>query len=136
MTTVGLEKLITSAINRYFNRLPNLNDTGNPDDEYINPTPLNGEARVLADIMLIQMKQLFQLEKKRVPFTFIHAERKFMTAIPLSPDLSVNLRGVIDRIDRRKGIIEIIDYKTGSDNLKVANLRHLFTPGQQQHGAS
>ncbi|WP_305300501.1 PD-(D/E)XK nuclease family protein [Muribaculum intestinale] len=126
--TVGLEKLITSAINRYFNRLPNLNDTGNPDDEYINPTPLNGEARVLADIMLIQMKQLFQLEKKRVPFTFIHAERKFMTAIPLSPDLSVNLRGVIDRIDRRKGIIEIIDYKTGSDNLKVANFRHLFTP--------
>ncbi len=126
--TVGLEKLITSAINRYFNRLPNLNDTGNPDDEYINPTPLNGEARVLADIMLIQMKQLFQLEKKRVPFTFIHAERKFTTAIPLSPDLSVNLRGVIDRIDRRKGIIEIIDYKTGSDNLKVANLRHLFTP--------
>lgn len=126
--TVGLEKLITSAINRYFYRLPNLNDTGNPDDEYINPTPLNGEARVLADIMLIQMKLLFRLEKRRAPFTFIHAERKFSTSIPLSESLSVNLRGVIDRIDRRDGIIEIIDYKTGSDDVKVANLSHLFTP--------
>lgn len=132
--TVGLEKLITSAVNRHFNRLPDLNPSGNPDDEYINLTPLNGEARVLADIMLIQMRLLFRLEKQRAPFTFIHAERKFMTAIPLSSELSINLRGVIDRVDRREGCIEIIDYKTGSDEVKVGDMSNLFSPVNSTKG--
>ncbi|WP_295732280.1 PD-(D/E)XK nuclease family protein [uncultured Muribaculum sp.] len=134
---IAIEKLITSAINLHFNRLPNLN-TANPEEEYINLAPLYGEARVIADIMLIQMKHLFRLEKQRAPFVFIEAERRFETSVPLSPTLSINLVGVIDRIDRRDDRMEIIDYKTGSDEIKVVNLSHLFEPpgnGKGHHKA-
>lgn len=130
---IGIEKLTTSAINLHFNRLPNLN-TVNPDEEYINLTPLYGEARVIADIMLLQMKHLFRLEKQRTPFVFIEAERRFETSVPLSPTLSINLVGVIDRIDRRDDRVEIIDYKTGSDEIKVANFSHLFEPPSNNKG--
>lgn len=123
---IALEQLITSAINQHFHKLPSTAPQDAP--EYVNNTPLIGEARVLADIMHSQMKMLFKLEQARAPFDFISAERQFAVSMPLSNTLSINLKGVIDRVDRRDGNLEVIDYKTGGDEISVSNLIHLFEP--------
>ena len=47
----------------------------------------------------------------------------------------MNLLGIIDRVDRRNGVIRIVDYKTGRDELKYTNLEDIFksdTEGQNK----
>ena len=126
---INLEKLVTSAINQHYNKLPSERDDG----QYINLAPLYGEAQVISGVMLYFMKLLFKLEKSRVPFYFVEGERSFKCRLPLNDSVSVNLRGIIDRIDRMEdNTLCIIDYKTGSDDVDVDDFIHLFSPKDEQ----
>ena len=51
-----LQKLVTEAINMLYNKLPSLAPDGQP---YANTTPLVGEAKVIGNVMLKMMEQLF-----------------------------------------------------------------------------
>ncbi|MDE5928675.1 MAG: PD-(D/E)XK nuclease family protein, partial [Duncaniella sp.] len=56
----------------------------------------------------------------------------------LAPDLTINIKQYLDRVDRvfptdhygdlTKGTIRIIDYKTGVDNIEFKSLDDLFAP--------
>ncbi len=128
---INLERLITSAINQHYNKLPSENTDGN----YKNLSPLFGEAKVISSVMLYFMKSLFRLEKSRAPFYFIEGERYFECRLPLNDSLSINLRGIIDRVDRMADdTLCIIDYKTGSDDVDVDTFDHLFQPKDNQKG--
>jgi hypothetical protein len=153
-----LENLITSAINQHFNRLKNKNclNATSPNDckdcelrktdscRYVNNTPLIGEAKILGEIILSQVKLLLEIEKTRTPFTFIDAEKSFKVSIPLSESLSINLKGIIDRIDEKYDFkldenstpvdtIEIFDYKTGSDEIDAASVSDIFPQDDEKH---
>ena len=45
---VELERLVTSAINQHYNKLP----SETSDTKYLNLTPLFGEARVISGVMM------------------------------------------------------------------------------------
>jgi hypothetical protein len=155
---IKLSKLITSAINQHYNRLPNENNvTKLPKSdkyEYINTTPLTGEAKIIGEIILERIKLMLKLEQKRTPFKFIDAEKYFTVSIPLSPSgLAINLHGIIDRIDigstpkdgsdKRESSdendynwkLEIIDYKTGSDNIAAKSIDNLFPQPDDKQSA-
>lgn len=122
-----LDRYITGVINKHFNRL---SDT--PDDL----TPLSGEARVMSRLIRYILLMMFELEKAFAPFDFIDAELDIRSTMTLAPDLTVNIRQYIDRVDRvypegkygdkSSGLIRIVDYKTGGDKTKFNSLDELF----------
>lgn len=72
---------------------------------------------------------------KRVPFTVLATElgadddSKLLYQVPLEKyPYKVRFSGIVDRIDLKDGIIEIIDYKTGRVDLKMDTPELLFDP--------
>ncbi len=129
---ITMRQLITSAINEHYNKFPSQSTEKN---NYENFTPLVGEAKVIGNVMLKLMKLLLDEERKRVPFEFLAAELKIKHPVAITPELTVNLIGSIDRVDRlADGTIAIIDYKTGSDNTDVKKPEHLFESVSEEKG--
>ncbi len=124
-STAYLDMVITYAVNEHYNRLGKCCDR-----------PLTGEAKVLGVIMKHFISLLFTEEKKITPFDFISAECEVLKSMEITPDLSVNIRQVIDRIDRvypeghygndALAKLRIVDYKTGSDDIDFSDFDQLF----------
>lgn len=122
-----LDSLITVTVNRYFNRLGD-NDT----------TPLAGEAKVMGNLLRHILLRMFEQEKKFAPFDFIDAEHEINSTMTLAPDLTINIKQYIDRVDRvylpgRYGEqaaarLRIVDYKTGGDETEFSSLDDVFDP--------
>jgi len=75
-----------------------------------------------ADIILKQ-------DESQSPFKLISLEQKITAEIrfPVYGRMeSINLFGLIDRVDEKDGVTRIIDYKTGSDVLTFKNIEELF----------
>ena len=125
---VELERLITRSINESYNKLPN--NSPNPDSEYVNDTPLFGQALVIGRTIVHFMKKLFELEKQWTPFYFVEGEKKYRCTYKLNDKITVNLTSTIDRIarivDNNEERVRIVDYKTGSDNTDVKEFTNLF----------
>ncbi len=121
--TVKLDSIITSSINKLYNNLPS--QIGD-NEEYENLTPLTGETKILGELIREFVIALFDREKAFVPFYFVEGEREVFTDLPLDDTRSYNIRGSIDRIDEMTdGRVRIVDYKTGNDEFKVADLNDL-----------
>lgn len=81
---------------------------------------------------------MFELEKQFTPFDFIDAEHLIEGTMRLAPDMNINIRQYLDRVDRvfppdrygdaSQGTIRIIDYKTGIDSIEFKSLDELFDP--------
>jgi len=122
-----LDRLITSTVNELFNRRP----AGDL-------SPLVGEAKVMGNIIKYFLTRMFELEKAFAPFDFIDAEHTIKSTMRLAPDLNINIKQYLDRVDRiyppghygdpTQGTIRIIDYKTGVDNIDFKSLDDLFDP--------
>lgn len=122
-----LDSLITETVNHLFNRRA-------PHDL----TPLVGEARIMGNLIKYFLTRMFEIEKEFAPFDFIDAEHKITGTMQLAPDLIINIKQYIDRIDRiyppnrygepTQGCIRIIDYKTGDDKIDFKNMGELFDP--------
>jgi ATP-dependent helicase/nuclease subunit B len=71
--------------------------------------------------------KILALEKKdQIDFTFqVHGVEKCIT-----------LHGIIDRIDEKDGVVRIVDYKTGADDLRFSSIEEAFdTNGNKQNKA-
>ncbi len=119
-----LQKLITRSVNKNYNKLGEDNDT-----------PLYGEAKVLAEIMLYSIKEMLEEEKKFAPIFFVAAEFKkdgieLKKPYVVSDDLKINIKMIIDRIDRVKvgdeERLRIVDYKTGGDDIAIGSFEDVF----------
>lgn len=116
--TVRLHRQITRSVNRkYHNR---------PEQEW--DTPLTGEAKLLGKTILHMLKSFYREEKQFVPFIFIDAEYRDREPLVITDGLTVNFDMSIDRIDRRDGVLRLIDYKTGSDTIAFNSVDELFDP--------
>jgi len=73
-------------------------------------------------IILKLIKKVLQLDKQRVPFEILGLEvevkANLRTGFPVS--------GIIDRIQKKSGIIEILDYKTGQAET-TSDMKKLFS---------
>lgn len=122
--TGEIEKIITERVNAHYNRLPD----GTLDK-------LTGEAKVLGDVMLHFIAEMLRAEKAIAPFDFIEAEEKLGGVYTVDDTLAVNINQIIDRVDRvcsdASGVtdrLRIVDYKTGSDEMKFSSMDQLFDP--------
>lgn len=132
--TVALDRLITMVVNLRFNRR-----------EEGDLTPLTGEAKVLGKVMRHFITLMLREEMKETPFDFIDGEHRVEGRFEIRPGLTVNITQVIDRIDRvypsggygepTRGVIRIVDYKTGGDNTSFSGMDQLFDntlPGRRK----
>lgn len=111
----NIYKLITRSINKHYNKLGEDNDTS-----------LQGDSKALGDIMLHFIISMFEKEKQFAPFYFIDAEYDKSKQWKINDKHTINFRMLVDRIDRVNDMLRFIDYKTGSDEVKVKPISKLF----------
>lgn len=110
-----VDPLVTATINEEYNHRP----AGDL-------RPLVGEALILGRIIRESVVKLLEREREQTPFVFKEAEEKISISYKVNDTLSVNILQFIDRVDSKDGTIRLIDYKTGSDELKIKSLEELF----------
>lgn len=99
---------------------------GNDEDR-----ALRGKEWLIFDALKHFMQQLLERDKKYAPFSILGLEEKMQASIPVTIDgksQQLILKGSIDRIDEKKGVIRVVDYKTGYINRGFLSLEELFLP--------
>jgi hypothetical protein len=84
---------------------------------------------IVRQVIFTYIKQFIKAEQESCPFTIVSLEEKFATTIPIiihGTRFNVKVGGVIDRIDRNKDKIRILDYKTGSVKDVFTTVESLF----------
>ncbi len=78
------------------------------------------------------INSILEYDKQFLPLKIVGLEQNFQLEYPIEVGLqkvSVNLNGIIDRIDQVENVIRIVDYKTGNCDLNVKLISDLFNRG-------
>jgi hypothetical protein len=95
-------------------------------------TPKNKEVQIsgrnllIFDILKKYIDRILILDQQFAPFQILSLEDEYRIQIPISGDRKVNIKGLIDRVDRANGTIRILDYKTGKADLFFKDIESLF----------
>ena len=89
-----------------------------------------GRNLVMIEIMKKYTQKILSLDEKNTPFEILGLENKgYSRQMSLNVNnqiLKVNLKGIIDRIDKKDDKVHIVDYKTGKDVLEIGSIDKLF----------
>lgn len=97
------------------------------DDKVDVDVELEGKYLLNAKVIKKFVEKILELDSERAPFKYIQSEAKMDVEFPVNENsVIVNLKGSIDRVDEKEGMIRILDYKTGGDLLKFKSLEQLF----------
>lgn len=99
----------------------------------------NGMQKVVLAIVEEYAGIILDYDENHAPFEILELEKKDQIAFEFNvkgKPCKVNLFGIIDRIDQKNGTIRIVDYKTGSDDLRFSSIDDAFdTHGKKQNKA-
>jgi hypothetical protein len=73
--------------------------------------------------------KILEYDRLQTPFEILGLEKKLYHDFPMDLHgipVKVGLKGIIDRIDRKDGLIRIIDYKSGKDESTFMDIPGLF----------
>ncbi len=85
-----------------------------------------GNLLLISEAIFKYVIRALETDANYAPFRYIASEKEFFVQLPVDAGV-VNIKGFIDRIDEKEGKIRILDYKTGSDNLKFKSLDEVFS---------
>lgn len=83
----------------------------------------NGEQLVRRTIVTGFLKTLLKLDRDRTPFELLGLE---LPVVGELQNLDVRIGGTIDRLDRKDGVLRILDYKTGGNPKTPVDVEALF----------
>jgi len=92
--------------------------------------PLTGQTRLYGETIRRYATKILEYDRGMTPFRYLRSEQRVDGSITL-PDSEriVLLKGFIDRIDSKDGVLRIVDYKSGSPKaLKFPSVASLFEP--------
>lgn len=92
---------------------------------------LEGEHLLIAEILKQYIRQLLKKDAEFAPFEYIASENKIILSFKLTEKTSVNLKALVDRVDKIKGQIRLVDYKTGRGEATFTDIAQLFDKTQQ-----
>jgi ATP-dependent helicase/DNAse subunit B len=113
----SIEQVVDLFFKRDFFRLQDHEET----PEY------NGEQLVRRTIVTGFLKTLLKIDQARAPFELLGLELGVLGEIEGQEGRPVRFGGTIDRLDRKDGILRILDYKTGGIPKTPADLASLFS---------
>lgn len=117
-----IEHLVREEINASYHHLP--------EEKLL--APLAGESKLLGSIMEKSIARLLDREKALTPFCFWRAEYTRNFNWQITPELNVNFRMAVDRIDAIEDSMSyrFIDYKTGADEVSLGAVDKLLDPSK------
>lgn len=98
-------------------------------DAFYNVLKINeikGRNLLIQKLIIRYIQQTIFYDKRIAPFEYVNSEQKYRYDFTLENGMVVALKGFFDRIDRRKGVTRIVDYKTGKGGLSFRTLEDLF----------
>ncbi len=99
----------------------------------------NGMQKVVLAIVAAYANIVLDQDEAHAPFRLLGLEKKDEISFRFKvkgEEKVIRLHGIIDRIDEKNGLIRIVDYKTGSDDLRFNSLEEVFeTNGKKQNKA-
>lgn len=90
---------------------------------------LRGKELLIFDTLKHFLLQLLTRDKGYAPFKLLGLEEKMqanLTVVVEGVNRTLVLKGLIDRIDEKDGVIRVVDYKTGYINRGFKSLKELF----------
>lgn len=93
------------------------------------PVKIEGFNLIIKQILIKYILQLLKYDRSLAPFEIISLEKPFQTGFHLkygNTQQEIRLGGIIDRIDRHKGSVRILDYKTGRIKNSFPDVESLF----------
>jgi ATP-dependent helicase/nuclease subunit B len=89
----------------------------------------NGMQKVVLAIVKEYAEIILDQDEAHAPFKILALEKKDQINFDFFVDgvkECITLHGIIDRIDEKDGITRIVDYKTGSDDLRFSSIEEVF----------
>jgi len=91
----------------------------------------SGMEQVMLAIVAEYANVILDHDEQQAPFTLIELENDEDYKIPFpikvqGEERRVTLFGIIDRVDQRNGVVRIVDYKTGRDEIGYSSIEELF----------
>ena len=118
-------------------------------DEYfarkaVDKTDYSGTQLVNYDVILKYLRQVLRMDMELyAPFSYVGSEDEGYQHVIEVPDplnagsmKQIRLKGIIDRMDSKDGILRIVDYKTGTDKGHPKSMDALFPPTDAKHRMS
>ena len=93
----------------------------------------NGLQLINSKVIASYLRQLLRNDLQYAPFEMVGMEIKVKERIEISTchgPVQLQIGGTIDRLDRKEGVLRIVDYKTGGSPKIPANIEQLFTPAE------
>lgn len=87
-----------------------------------------GKLIIARNIVNKYVKKIIDFDMGYAPFEVLGLEERedYGLDLPIKSGQYVGLKGIIDRIDQKDGIVRVIDYKTGQDNKVLTSIESLF----------
>ena len=108
-----------------FDRLPIIRERFQKAEEIEANNTYKGTTLIAHDVLLRYLEALIRYDKQHAPFRIIGAEDERTIDFKVG-DICVKVGGRIDRIDEMDGRLRIVDYKTGSYNIKDSYIFQIF----------
>jgi hypothetical protein len=94
---------------------------------------LEGRNLIAYDIVRKMAARILEMDAQYAPFEVVSLEREadagYVRLLPVpagNDSVTVRLKGIIDRVDRKGNTVRVLDYKTGRDEKKVYGFASLF----------
>lgn len=90
---------------------------------------LSGQLQIAREVFVKYLEAILDYDQKNGDFRVIGLEKAYEAGLVIETATGkkeVALGGVIDRMDRKDGVIRLLDYKTGKDTKTVASIASLF----------
>ncbi|MDO4754742.1 MAG: PD-(D/E)XK nuclease family protein [Parabacteroides sp.] len=88
--------------------------------------PLSGQNYLIGEMIRKYVEKVIERDNQLTPFHYIQSEKKMKSLFSLSDGRTVQMKGFIDRIDEVKGMIRVIDYKSGAGKSLFTSVESLF----------
>lgn len=88
-----------------------------------------GRNIIILKVMLRYLKKIIETDLKIAPFQLVSVEQTYLRDMELSVNnktLLIQIGGMVDRVDRVKDVLRVIDYKTGSAKREFSSIDALF----------
>ena len=100
---------------------------------------LEGRNLIAYDIVRKMADRILDTDAQYAPFEVVSLEREADTGyarllpVPVGDaSVTVRLKGIIDRVDRKGDTVRVVDYKTGRDEKKIKSIASLFDREDKQ----
>ncbi len=101
-------------------------------DKPLSISDITGKNILIFEVIKKYISQILKYDMSQTPFLIHELEGKYNVVFPFirnNKKYNINLGGFLDRIEKNRNTIKIIDYKTGKESMDFSSINHLFFKG-------